>query len=119
MDEHTILVPTYYGNAATANGEPPEFGDPAVPVVIRPDDGVRIVLGSHDSFADNAPNIQIKRRPHGWAVFLHPVGGGDPSGCVYFIDDGRSFVVPERALGATPPITALDWDETVHEIDET
>ena len=42
--------------------------------------------------------VQVERRPNGWAIFLHPIGGGDPSGYVYFLDDGRSFVLPRIAF---------------------
>jgi hypothetical protein len=120
MSEMKIHVPTYNHGAlvqgAKTDGKP-EFGDPYVPLVIRRADGVRILLGSHDYYDPSKPDIQIERRPHGWVIFLHPVGGGDPSGHIYFLDDGRSFLVPERSLGTTPPINALEWDETVPEID--
>src|SRR5207253_4915079 len=97
MAELTLHAPTYNcGEYATdpAAEVKPEFGEPYVPIVIRSADGVRIVLGSHDYFDGDAADIQIERRPGGWAIFLHPWGGGDPSGYVYFLDDGRSFVVP-------------------------
>jgi len=42
-------------------------------------------------------------RPHGWAIFLHPAGSGDSSAVVYFLDDGRSYVMPGtwRRIDAT------------------
>ena len=43
------------------------------------------------------PDIQIKRRRNGWMLFLHPVGGSDPSGYVFFLDDGRSLVVKQKS----------------------
>lgn len=118
MAELRIHVPTYYGSGPGAFSDKPEFGSPEVPLLVRPADGLRIVLGSHDYFDATAPDIQIERRANGWAIFLHPVGGGDPSGHIYFLDDGRSFVTPERDLGTTPPVLVLDWDAAVSEVDQ-
>ncbi|HZL38339.1 MAG TPA: hypothetical protein VFC78_23700 [Tepidisphaeraceae bacterium] len=120
MNELKLYVPTFnHGpfvqgeeNLAQAHARP-EFGEPDVPIVIRRADGVRIVLGTHDYFDMHAPDIQIERRPRGWAIFLHPVGGGDASGFVYFLDDGRSFVLPERHLDTTLKIQSLGCDDLV------
>ena len=107
MQELRMFVPTYYGNA---HGKEipkeclPEFGDPCIPVLVREAEGIRVVLGSHDYEDTSVPDVQIERRPKGWAIFLHPLAGSDPSGSVYFHDDGRSFVVPERSWGPTEPI---------------
>lgn len=120
MREFRMHVPTYNASAFPKEveaGERPDFGDPYVPVVVRDADGVRIVLGSLDYSDCDAPDVQIERRPNGWAIFLHPLGGCDPSGLAYFLDDGRSFVVPERDLGATPAIVTLHCDESVDEVD--
>jgi len=118
MREMKVYAPTYYGDVAEAeNAAKLEFDDSRVPVLIRPADGIRIILGTHDYFDMRAPDIQIERRPGGWAIFLHPLGGGDPCGCVYFLDDGRSFVLPENDLGTTPPIKSLSCDEMVPDID--
>jgi hypothetical protein len=119
VPELKLHVPTYNAGAFpndVANHTRPEFGEPYVPVVVRPADGVRLVLGSHDYWNSDAPDIQIERRPRGWAIFLHPVGGSDPSGYVYFVDDGRSFVVPESGV-ATPAILMRTSDEAVFEVD--
>jgi hypothetical protein len=118
MAELKLYVPTYYGDTegAAAAGRK-EFDEPHVPVLVRRSDGVRIVLGSHDYFDNDAPDVQIERRANGWAVFLHPLGGGDPSGCVYFIDDGRSFLVTDSGLGGTPACEVSDWDTVVAEVD--
>jgi hypothetical protein len=113
-----IYVPTYYGHAypdAIAKGLIPEFTKPFIPVLARPADGLRIVLGSHEFFDTDIPDVQIERRPNGWAVFLHPLGGSDASGYVYFLDDGRSFVVPEN--GATPTIKTTEWKTLLSEVD--
>ncbi len=111
MEEFRLNVPTYNANlfpAQVAAGNLPEFGPPYVPVVIREAEGIRIVLGSNDYDDMHAPDIQIERRPRGWAIFLRPVGGGDVSGFVYFVDDGRSFLLPENGLGSTPAIEVVE-----------
>jgi hypothetical protein len=119
MQELRTYVPTFYrGSDEAERSGKNEFDDPHVPVLVRPADGIRIVLGTHDYFDIQAPDIQLERRPNGWAIFLHPVGGGDSSGYVYFLDDGRSFLVPERDLGTTPPTRLLKWDAVVSEIDK-
>jgi hypothetical protein len=118
MAQLRVHVPTYYGGAfedEVARGEKPEFGDPYVPVLAREADGVRIVLGSHDYFDMSKPDIQIERRPKGWAIFLHPEAGGDASGFIYFLDDGRSFVSPENAT--TPAIETLDQPKAAALVD--
>jgi hypothetical protein len=114
----TVRVPTYYGSAyetAVADGLVPEFGKPWVPVLIHRVSGVRIVLGTDDLSNLEAPDILIERRPNGWAFFMHPMGGGDPSCHVYFVDDGRSFVVPEQ--GVTPNMEVREWEEVAAEVD--
>src|SRR4051812_14098037 len=114
MQELKIDVPTYYGAAncgRSLNPELPEFGMPRVPILARSADGIRIVLGSHDYEDCSMPDVQIERRPNGWAIFLHPVGGGDPSGLLYFLDDGRSFLLKERWQTSTPQIDVIDSDE--------
>jgi len=40
---------------------------------------------------------QVERRPHGWAIFLHP-DAGDPVACVYYLDDGRTLLLPETHI---------------------
>jgi hypothetical protein len=118
MAQLKVHVPTYYGGAfekEVAEGEKPEFGDPYVPVLAREADGVRIVLGSHDYFDMSKPDIQIERRPNGWAIFLHPEAGGDASGFLYFLDDGRSFVSPENAT--TPAVEMLEQPKAAALVD--
>ena len=120
MEEFRLSIPTYNANIfrdQVAAGTLPEFGPPYVPVVIREADGVRIVLGSHDYNCMQAPDIQIERRPRGWAIFLHPVGGGDACGYVYFVDDGRSFLLPENGLGPTPAIEIVNHSDKVPDMD--
>jgi len=94
----------YSGRRDTApqSARRPDFGPPYVAVVVHEAEGVRVVLGTHDRHSGEYPDIQIERRANGWAIFLHPVGGCDPSGYVYFLDDGRSFIEMERQLGPTP-----------------
>ena len=114
--ELRLLVPTYFGHRNCVLGveENEEFDNPHVPVLVRPAEGVRIVLGTRDYEDYHAPDIQIERRPKGWAIFLHP-SGGDPSGYVYFLDDGRSFLV--RELGSDA-IEVIDDFEVVPELDD-
>ena len=116
-----LLVPTYYGHAYADEIETedrPDFGPPYAEVLVYSEDGVRIVLGSCDPKDTEMPDIKIERRPRGWAIFLHPEGGGDPSGYVYFLDDGRSFLVKEFEYGPTPAIEVLDAGMDVPDIDE-
>lgn len=116
MNSLRMLIPTYNG-AVYPDGldktEVEDFGNPYVPVLVQPDSGLRIFLGSHAEGPD-VPDVAIERRPHGWAIFLHPVGGSDPSGYIYFLDDGRSYLVPESGLGATPEIQVVkDLDKAI------
>ncbi len=86
-----LKVPTYNANyfpREVEEGTKQEFGKPLVPVVIHSADGVRVVLGTHRYMDCDKPDIMIERQPNGWVIFLHSVGGGDPCGYVYFLDDG-------------------------------
>jgi hypothetical protein len=97
VQELKLTAPTYLANMpgkAIETEKDPDFGSPYVPVLIREVAGVRIVLGTHDCEDPDKPDVQIERRPNGWAIFLHP-SAGDPCGYVYFLDHGRSFLVPE------------------------
>lgn len=117
--ELRIDVPTYYGSARNDGVDArPEFGGPYVPLVVRPAEGLRIVLGSTDYFDQDAPDIQIERRPGGWMVFLHPLGSGGASGHIIFLDDHRSFLIPARDLSSTPPTVTLGPDASIPELDE-
>jgi hypothetical protein len=119
-EELKLAVPTYVRNLQERKAhtdENPDFGSPHVPVLIHEADGVRIVLGTHDYDDYDTPDIQIERRPNGWAIFLHPLGGVDPSGYVYFLDDGRSFVVPGREHGAAQTIQVIAAQDDVPELD--
>jgi hypothetical protein len=112
-----LEVPTYNGKWIDNPVFPvPDFGPPAVPVLVRRADGVRVVLGSHDYDDDSKPDIQIERRHNGWMIFLHPVGGSDASGFVVFLDDGRSFVAKEQ--GATDPVKFVKYEDAIAEIDD-
>lgn len=114
-----LTVPTYnanYFDKVTHETLMEEFSEPNVPVLVHEADGVRIVLGTHDYDEMDKPDIQIERRTNGWAIFLHPFGGGDPSGYVYFLDDGRSYLVREHG-GTTPAIALIASVDNLAELD--
>jgi hypothetical protein len=120
MKQFKLTVPTYYGHVLSADdlhAGHPEFGEPFVPVVVGLADGVRLVLGAHDYDDLNCPDIQIERRPNGWAIFLHPLADSDASGYVYFLDDGRSFLLPELPWGATNVIQVVKSHQDIEEVD--
>ena len=116
MRDYKVIVPTYNADLFPLEVEKhlmPEFGSPEVPVLVYLADGLRVVLGTHDPEDMDKPDIQIERQPNGWVIFLHPVGGSDASGCVYFHDDGRSFVIPETNIGPTLRIEARQPNDEV------
>ena len=114
--ELKTYIPTYYGDVTdpVAREALPEFGDPYMPVVVRRGNGITIVLGSIDYFDGDAPDFRIERRPQGWVVFFHPSAGADPTGFV-FLDDGRSFVLPEDS--GWPPIRMAESTDEFPELD--
>lgn len=119
MDELLLMVPTFYGATYGDRDrftDKEEFDSPYVPMLVRPAEVVRVVLGSRDFEDTDKPDIRIERRPNGWAIFLHPVCGGDPCGRVYFLDDGRSFLVPDGP--ASGRIKVLGRGEEVPRIDD-
>ena len=71
--------------------------------------------GTHDYDDYDKPDLLIERRPVGWAIFLHPLGGGDPVGVIYFLDDGRSFFREEPFT--EPPLVVLPEDERLAEME--
>ena len=107
-----LNVPTYVGEQQRAVAA--DYAEPCVPVLVYEDRGVRIVLGTHDRQA-LAPDVQIERRPHGWAIFLNPLPSGDPCALVYFHDDGRSWISKFTA-GSTPAL--IEVDDLPPEIDQ-
>ncbi|MFL5245114.1 MAG: hypothetical protein ACJ8FY_23675 [Gemmataceae bacterium] len=114
-----LSVPTYNGyfySEEVDNGTIEEFGDPTVPVLVHEADGVRVVLGTHCYDDLEKPDIQIERQPNGWMIFLHPLGGSDACGYVFFADDGRSFLSKEYDFGPTPAIQILEPAEEIAEI---
>lgn len=114
-----LTIPTYnanYFDKVTHEILMEEFSEPNVPVLVHEAAGVRVVLGTHDYDEMEKPDIQIERRAHGWAIFLHPEGGGDPSGYVYFLDDGRSYLVREHH-GSTPAIQLISSVDELEELD--
>jgi hypothetical protein len=114
-----LLVPTYNGNyysKQVSDRTKPEFGPPYLPVVVHSADGVRVVLGTHEFLDVDAPDIMIERQPRAWAIFLHPFGGGDPVGYVYFLDDGRCYFLKEWCLNEDDGIRILEHTERVPDI---
>ena len=107
-----LNVPTYVGEQQRATRA--DYAEPHVPVLVYEDRGVRIVLGTHERQA-LAPDMQIERRPHGWAIFLNPMPGSDPSALVYFHDDRRSWI-SKLAGGPTPVL--IEVDDVPPEIDQ-
>jgi hypothetical protein len=102
IQQFHLRVPTYYGavkEEVLREFNLPEYGEPETPVLVHSAAGVRVVLGTHKLADWDKPDVQIERRPNGWAIYLNP-SGGDPCGCVYFLDDGRSLLLPERGMYA-------------------
>ena len=114
-----LTVPTYnanYYDKKTFAALMEEYSEPNARVLVHEAEGVRIVLGTHDYDDMNKPDLQIERRANGWAIFLHPEGGGDPSGYIYFLDDGRSYLVREE-FGGTPAIELIASVDDIEELD--
>jgi hypothetical protein len=112
-----MSVPTYNGKWLEEYRGLQDFDEPEVPVLVTPAEGLRIVLGTHDYHDFEKPDIQIERRHNGWMIFLHPVGGSDPSGFVVFLDDGRSFVAPEGVWDEYQ-IKMVDYEQATAQLDE-
>jgi hypothetical protein len=116
-EQHTFVVPTYLGGtpANLADDSLEEFGKPDAQVMAYRECGVRLLLGIPGRDFDDCPDIKVERRTNGWAIFLHPMPMGDPSGYVYFIDDGRSVLIPDPWESATIEIRSPD--DKVPEVD--
>lgn len=70
------------------------IGKPQVPVLVRSGDGVRVLFGTHDPKDEDAPVLLVERQANGWLIVLQPEGTfGDPSGYVYFLDGGKSYLM--------------------------
>lgn len=115
--ELRLTVPTHNGKWLEQDPALQEFDEPHVPLLVTPEDGVRIVLGTHDWDDFDAPDIKVERRHNGWMIFLRPTGGGDACGFVVFLDDGRSFVAPEQ-VAEEYQIKMVDYEKAVAELDD-
>jgi hypothetical protein len=71
-----------------------------VPVIVTADQSIELVLGTDDVNDLDYPDLVVERRRNGWMIMLNPVGGGNPSGYVFFLDDGRSFLIRQPFAGA-------------------
>jgi hypothetical protein len=69
-------------------------------------------MGTHDWRDNDKPDIQIERRPHGWAIFINP-DAGDTVAYVYILDSGETYLVPENC--ARPSLSIVE--EAPPEID--
>lgn len=116
-EQHIFVVPTYLGAtpAKQADDSLEEFGPPEVKVMTYRECGMRVILGIPNREFDHCPDIKVERRPNGWAIFLHPMPMGDPSGYVYFLDDGRSILIPD--LWESASIQIRSPDEGIPEVD--
>ena len=91
-----LAVPTYV--ASQPHGDEtdwPDFAEPSVPVAIHETGGIRVIMGTHDWKDNDKPDIQIERRPHGWAVFINP-DDGDTVAYIYILDTGETYLVAEE-----------------------
>jgi hypothetical protein len=86
----TLRVPTYYGDRPGKE----EFDTPRVPIVFSDAAGARLVLGTRDPNEMGYPDVQVERRPGGWAVFIND-SAGDVVAHVYIIDNGKVYLHPE------------------------
>ncbi len=112
-----LLIPTFNANlydSEVHDGLLPEFGAPYVAVLVQRSDGLRVVLGSHDYSDMDAPDVHVERQPNGWAIFIHPLGfGGDPCGIIYLVDDGRSFLLKERAVVSEYELQVVEHTKSI------
>jgi hypothetical protein len=112
----TFSVPTFFKTHFRGEG----FHRPEVPVTVKDEEGIRVILGNADDDC-GAPDILIERRPKGWVIFLHPDGSEDPSGYLFIKDGGKSFVIPGNKVGCAEPIefaSLKEYDSTEATIDE-
>lgn len=84
------------------------FDDAKVPILVREDEGLHIVLGTHDFEMVEKPDILIERHPHGWLIVVHPNADCDPVGRIYLLDNGRTYFV-KGPVSAQIPIKVLEW----------
>jgi hypothetical protein len=91
-----MSIPTYIGSQPhDEQDNPPDFAEPRVPVLVHESEGIRVLMGTHNWQDWDKPDIQIERRPHGWAVFIHP-NAGDPVAFLYMLDNGKTYLMPEK-----------------------
>jgi len=94
-----LTIPTFRGAQEEDRFCWTDFTEPNAPVVVHGGTDIRVVMGTHDAKDFSKPDIQIERRPHGWAVFIHP-DASDLVACLYILDDGRTFLLPEQCAAS-------------------
>lgn len=114
-------VPTYFGgpeindDGTYGADHKKEFDKPMAEIGVYKADGLTVELGKQPKEGE-PPNVVFERRLNGWMIVLHPVGGGDASAIVYFLDDGRSFI--EKGCGIDCPENIVMVDNGPEELDE-
>jgi hypothetical protein len=101
----SVQVPTFYGHRKNLGSNQEEFAPPLASVLIGEADGIRLILGTDNADDDEKPDIQIERRPHGWAMFLHPDSFNDVA-YIYILDIGRTCLLPQSYVDQ--PIELVD-----------
>lgn len=114
MDEERIWkvwVPTYHAAWRPVEVERKqcsEYGSPHVALVARREDGLRVVLGTHDLEDGDSPDVLIERQPNGWIIVVRPPCTGDATAYVHMRDDGHVFLQPEREIGPVATVHVVD-----------
>lgn len=96
----TYLAGNEIDNCDGCEIDKPDYGAPYVPLLITCEDTIRVILGTHDQRDLRLPDLLIERQALGWLVAIHVNGSGDPTMCLYFLDDGKCYFTIEGAAAA-------------------